>query len=660
MAKPSKRLFAVLSLLVLLQQFSPAFTADLSHTRLRHHKKKHEKKQHFKEEGNYEDHEMDEDRVEARSFGSLAAKAATKAGTWLRKGWKFLGSKTFISKVNLVAEGASAVSSLASISITITRAIEGCTGFGNLKKNWEETEKLKKEFQDLSDTIDKLNLQALSRQIYINASFYEYRKTRDKLEEIANEKERVLLSFGPEVLVKVKNTTYEIEQLVKEKNATAQKMTEEQIYLGYKEGLELALELLFPSLTLTFSGAKLLWKKHLKNTVLGKKLVEVKTRMGNAVVSAGSSAGQSFSERIRSSKIMNTRFGRGLQKIGDGLKSGLVKAAKVFKSIGKRIAPILGLLSSAFGIWSFISQLTECQKMADKSEEGVAKMREMIADTKKVFENATIANAEIQEAFDNITNYAFNDAVTGAMGDLKTMMMDSSVAKQNDDTSEINSALQAYIDGKDINTVSDNDKLKINDVQRNANAALHRIPFTLQCYTARGKFISGVREECALGERPLSQVYDTVKRLQGAGEESSRCAEKTTTALLPTLENTKAMWKKWASSNNLEEVCLMNSKTIVKSVITQLQQGKTDATEIANAVGKSGAEDEIQVMIDILKDDPRVNQLPDNVQKLICDLRDAVNKGYMALDVALRIVNGSSPNRKVTEDDFNNQTCPPA
>lgn len=65
------------------------------------------------------------------------------------------------------------------------------------------------------------------------------------------------------------------QQQVKEKNATANLMNEEQIYCGYSKGLQLGLDLLFPSLTLAFSGLKLLWKTYIKDTYIGKKLVDV-------------------------------------------------------------------------------------------------------------------------------------------------------------------------------------------------------------------------------------------------------------------------------------------------------------------------------------------------------------------------------------------------
>jgi len=53
---------------------------------------------------------------------------------------------------------------------------------------------------------------ARQRLIYVNSTFYEYLRTRDKLEDIADEKERIFKSFGPtETTIAAEKATSEIE-----------------------------------------------------------------------------------------------------------------------------------------------------------------------------------------------------------------------------------------------------------------------------------------------------------------------------------------------------------------------------------------------------------------------------------------------------------------
>jgi len=64
--------------------------------------------------------------------------------------------------------------------------------------------------------------------------------------------------------------------LVKKKNETGEQVQDTEVSLGISSGLDLALNLLFPSLTLTVSGAKLLWHTYLKDTVIGKQISGVR------------------------------------------------------------------------------------------------------------------------------------------------------------------------------------------------------------------------------------------------------------------------------------------------------------------------------------------------------------------------------------------------
>ncbi|KAK3739386.1 hypothetical protein QZH41_006465 [Actinostola sp. cb2023] len=59
------------------------------------------------------------------------------------------------------------------------------------------------------------------RQIYANSSFYEYRNTRDKMQSIADEQERVFKSLGPNVLIALQNASFEIEAYIDGKDIDA-------------------------------------------------------------------------------------------------------------------------------------------------------------------------------------------------------------------------------------------------------------------------------------------------------------------------------------------------------------------------------------------------------------------------------------------------------
>ncbi|KXJ29239.1 hypothetical protein AC249_AIPGENE17003 [Exaiptasia diaphana] len=86
-----------------------------------------------------------------------------------------------------------------------------------------------------------------------------------------------------------------------------------------------------------------------------------------------------LSSRIRASKIMNTRFGRGLQSIGNAMKNGLRKVAKVFGSITKRVTPWMGVANSAFQVWYIFKQYKKCKETAKKAKESLANMTKLVA-----------------------------------------------------------------------------------------------------------------------------------------------------------------------------------------------------------------------------------------------------------------------------------------
>jgi len=98
----------------------------------------------------------------------------------------------------------------------------------------------------------------------------------------------------------------------------------------------------------------------------------------------------------------------------------------------------------------------------------------------------------------------------------------------------------------------------------------------------------------------------------------------------------------------------MNDPISVQGVITELQNGNNKPEDVAAAIRKPYAVDEVKAMIEKLKDDPQLNQLPRNIQSLICTLRDA----SIPAAKAVGIVNGNLKGRQITEEEYNKQICP--
>jgi len=49
---------------------------------------------------------------------------------------------------------------------------------------------------------------------------------------------------------------------------------------------------------------------------------------------------------------------------------------------------------------------------------------------------------------------------------------------------------QEFLDGKDLDVTVEANKETVEGIQRKLNEALHSIPFTLKCYTTRGRLIA--------------------------------------------------------------------------------------------------------------------------------------------------------------------------
>jgi len=79
-------------------------------------------------------------------------------GTILKAGWKLLGDDDVIKAITKITDLTSAITNVASITQTVTLAINGCAAFyPDLNKNWKTYEKLDGEFRQMSDEIDGIN-----------------------------------------------------------------------------------------------------------------------------------------------------------------------------------------------------------------------------------------------------------------------------------------------------------------------------------------------------------------------------------------------------------------------------------------------------------------------------------------------------------------------
>ncbi|KAK3739391.1 hypothetical protein QZH41_018440, partial [Actinostola sp. cb2023] len=511
-----------------------------------------------------------------------------------RRGMGSLIGTYLLKPINFVAKITTKLTAVVELSLTITQAIKGCVAlFPSLGENWKTFKKLDAEFRTISADIDAKNNQATSRQIYANSSFYEYRNTRDKMEGIGAKQERVFKSLGPKVLIALQNTSFEIE-------------------------LE---------------------------KVLGHKLKVAAGASTNAV------------KKVTAGKFMKTSFGQRIQRLVSRSQGKFMKAQKLIKGVKIGLGSLLKLGIAAFGVWSIFARVKDCKDAADHAETSVREMKEFVKQNKEMLAKMKDANVQVQQAFDEIREAAWAENLLVALQSIKEMMSDPLVAKKTEDRDSIVKAVQAYIDGKDIDADIDNNKLTLSDLQRNLNAVLHRVPLTLECHRLIGVTFQAVSLECSIGKSSLRQVYDKTRRQIGIDDDTkSGCDQKTGDTFVD-FDIIKQAWEKWVSTNTTYKVpCLMNNKFIVESIREQLQNGERDVNTIAQSVNQPDGVDEIQIIIDELLKDPSINDLSKSTQRRICMSKPWITDD-MTVEKVLPFLN-MGKQRKVTKEEFENQTCP--
>ncbi|KAK3711496.1 hypothetical protein QZH41_009988, partial [Actinostola sp. cb2023] len=545
------------------------------------------------------------------------------------------------------------------LAVTITQAIKGCGAFyPKLDKNWKKYAALDADFRRISADIETQNNQAISRQIYANSSFYEYRITRKKMQLIADEQERVFKSLGPEALVALQNNYSKMKKYAKKYKDAKRDVKRITVDRKFMSGMELAMNLILPATTLAWPGVQKVWKS-IKGTVVGRKINQIQRSIGTIFQSSTQRVSRSTARRITTSKFMNSSFARKIQNLIARAQSKFRSAGKLIAKVKLGLGPALKLGVAAFGVWSIYIKIRNCKKAADDSDGSVKKMREFVELNKNLLKNMTIANKKIQQVYDEIRNASWDSRLLTSMESIKEMMSDPQVAKKTEDSDSIVTAFQNYINGKDIDATNDRNKKILSNLQTELNAALHRVPFTLRCHRFKGETLQAVKSECTSGNSgTLQQVYEKVKRLKGIAESTGRrCAFKTG-ELYVSFGSIKSAWEKWVSTKKTYKApCLMNNKFIVESIREQLQNGERDVNTIAQSVNQPDGVEEIQIIIDELLKDPSINDLPKSRQKHICQFKRYVDAGQMTVEVALLSVNVGKK-RKVTKEEFKNQTCP--
>ncbi|XP_048584650.1 uncharacterized protein LOC116618744 isoform X2 [Nematostella vectensis] len=516
MARSSSRFFAILCVLLLLQEFGQARFAHGPAGRSLSRKETSGKD--GGDDTPIED-DIEEEEIEDEDEGSAKAnhhesglshlkQQKTKEETPGKKGWVNAIFKGF----KIGTEVASLVTSAVSVSVAIYDAIKGCDDVEpKLKTYQRDFETVRDEVKTLSDRADTLQQEAEIDQLWVQCDITEFESVLSRLKKIDDEQERMIKSIHPTVQTRMNTAVARIKTIMKEKNNTADGVLYTELLDGYNSALEKAINIGVPALTLAFPAAKGFYKLVKKRQASRKVMdisvaenVDLKVPTSDKKMVKQSKIGgfisRSKSKVTEMKKRFNTRFGT---------------AAKFAKSFKKGLSVGLGLATVGFQIFKMIERLKECAKIREKAFEALGNVTKARNTIREQITNITTHQEIMREAWEylksNITDGTFLDSVS----DVGKMVDD--LKERSDDMKKVATGIKNFV--RDIKGATSNYNLTF-DLTKQLDGDLSRVPFTVSCYSAKYRIINRIIAGCKQGQG--SRSFDEWYNKEQSGYEDKK------------------------------------------------------------------------------------------------------------------------------------------